>query len=250
MAEPHISPISADQIPSAASVLANAFAEAPRFRFLLPNDARLPAKLRWYWGATIRASIITGAVVHVARRESGGEVGAVAIWEPPEQGERGALTLVRSGLWAAPIRLGLSAYLRRRALGRMLSALDPPQPCWYLDTIGVEPSEQRTGLGTALLDLMLKRIDEDVLALVSGHVGAGQSWVLRAIRLPSHGGVHVTQRDSALGHDQTAASQVAQQVTRLHPRLVQARCWPWVGNRGAGPQFVSSEPVPSLQTGS
>ena len=163
MAEPHISPISADQIPSAASVLANAFAEAPRFRFLLPNDARRPAKLRWYWGATIRASIITGAVVHVARRESGGDVGAVAIWEPPEQSERGALTLVRSGLWAAPIRLGLSAYLRRRALGRMLSALDPPQPCWYLDTIGVEPSEQRTGLGTALLDLMLKRIDEDAL---------------------------------------------------------------------------------------
>ena len=45
----------------------------------------------------------------------------------------------------------------------MLSALDPPQPCWYLDTIGVEPSEQRTGLGTALLDLMLERIDEDAL---------------------------------------------------------------------------------------
>ena len=163
MAGPDISPISADQIPSAARVLANAFADAPRFRFLLPNDARLPAKLRWYWGATIRASIITGAVVHVARRESGGDVGAVAIWEPPEQGGRGALTLVRSGLWAAPIRLGLSAYLRRRALGRMLNALDPPQPCWYLDTIGVEPSEQRTGLGTALLDLMLKRIDEYAL---------------------------------------------------------------------------------------
>ena len=163
MAGPDISPISADQIPSAASVLANAFSDAPRFRFLLPNDVRGPAKLRWYWGATIRASIITGAVVHVARRESSGDVGAVAIWEPPEQGERGALTLVRSGLWAAPIRLGLPAYLRRRALGPMLSALDPPNPCWYLDTIGVEPSEQRTGLGTALLDLMLKRIDEDAL---------------------------------------------------------------------------------------
>ena len=78
-------------------------------------------------------------------------------------GSRDTLTLLRSGLWAAPIRLGVSAYLRRRALGAMLSALEPPHPCWYLDTIGVEPSEQRTGLGTALLDLMLERIDEDVL---------------------------------------------------------------------------------------
>ena len=163
MSEPDVSPISADQVPSAARALAGAFAQAPRFRFLLPNDAGRPAKLRWYWGATIRASIITGAVVHVARRESSGDVGAVAIWEPPGSGERDALTLVRSGLWAAPIRLGLPAYLRRRALGRMLNALEPPHPCWYLDTIGTEPSEQRTGLGTALLDLMIGRIDEEAL---------------------------------------------------------------------------------------
>ena len=163
MAEPHISPISAGEIPSAANVLANAFAQAPRFRFLLPDDKRRPPRLRWYWGATLRASVMTGAVVHVARRESGGDVGAVAIWEPPEQGERGVLTLARSGLWAAPIRLGVPAHLRRRALGRMLNALEPPDPCWYLDTIGVEPSEQGTGLGTALLDFTLERIDEEAL---------------------------------------------------------------------------------------
>ena len=34
-----ISPIRANQIPSAARVMANAFANAPRYTFLLPNDA-------------------------------------------------------------------------------------------------------------------------------------------------------------------------------------------------------------------
>ena len=61
------------------------------------------------------------------------------------------------------LRLGISAYRRKRSLGRLLSSLDAPQPCWYLNAIGVEPSQQGTGLGTALLDFMLRRVDEDAL---------------------------------------------------------------------------------------
>ena len=45
MAEPPISPIRPDQIPTAARVMANAFADAPRYTFLLPNDAQRQAKL-------------------------------------------------------------------------------------------------------------------------------------------------------------------------------------------------------------
>ena len=40
MAEPLISPIRPDQIPAAARVMADAFANAPRYRFLLPNDTQ------------------------------------------------------------------------------------------------------------------------------------------------------------------------------------------------------------------
>ena len=164
MTGPFVSPVLADEIPSAADVMANAFADAPRFRFLIPSAGRRQAKLRWYWRATIRACLHSGCVVHVIRGESGKPaVRAVAIWEPPGQGEHSPRTLVRSGLWAAPIKLGLSAYWRRRALSPVLSALDSPQPCWYLNAIGVDPSEQRTGLGTALLRPMLVRIDEDGL---------------------------------------------------------------------------------------
>ena len=163
MTDPQISTLCSAQIPSAASVLANAFAQAPRFRFLIPDDVRRAAKLRWYWQAVIRASIRSGGVVHVVRGDTGSAVKAVAIWETPEQCEHSALTLLRSGLWAAPIRLGLPAYLRRRTLGSLLSALDAPHPCWYLDTIGVEPSEQHRGLGSALLRVMLERFDKDTL---------------------------------------------------------------------------------------
>ena len=163
MTEPLVSPIRADQIPCAAGVMARAFAEAPRFRFLVPSAAQRPAKLRWYWGASIRASVLSGGVVHVVRDEARGAVRGVTIWDPPQQGGHSALTLVRSGLWAAPVRLGISAHRRKRSLGRELNALGSPQPCWYLNAIGVEPSVQGKGLGTALLRFMLERVDEDAL---------------------------------------------------------------------------------------
>ena len=163
MTESPISLIRTDQVSSAAGVLANAFAEAPRFNYLLQGDARRQPKLTWYWGAVIRACIQSGWTVQVVGGDARSTVRAVAIWEPPQQVSHSILTLVRSGLIAAPLRLGLSAYRRRRALGRLLAELDPPHPCWYLDTIGVEPSEQRTGLGTALLSTMLLKIDEQAL---------------------------------------------------------------------------------------
>lgn len=163
MTESPISLIRADQVSSAAGVLANAFAEAPRFNYMLQGDARRQAKLTWYWVAVIRACIQSGWTVQVVGGDARSTVRAVTIWEPPQQVRHSILTLVRSGLIAAPLRLGLSAYRRRRALGRLLAELDPPHPCWYLDTIGVEPSEQRTGLGTALLNTMLVKIDEQVL---------------------------------------------------------------------------------------
>ncbi len=163
MPELLVSTIRAGEVPSAARVMANAFADSPRFRFLVPNDAQRKPKLRWYWGAVIRASLRSGGIVHVAREEPNGLPLGVTIWEPPGHSKHSALTLLRSGLWATPMRLGVSAYLRRRSLSSVLAALAPPGPCWRLNAIGVDPSRQRSGIGTALLRWMLARVDSDGL---------------------------------------------------------------------------------------
>ena len=163
MTEPLISPIRPDQIPHAARVMAYAFANAPRYTFLLPDDTRRHAKLPWYWEATIRASIHSNGVVHVAHDAPGSAVLAVAIWGTPEQRKHSVLTLLRSGLWAMPVRLGVPAWRRRRALGPLIDSLGPPHPCWHLNSIGVDPSTQRSGLGSALINHMLPRIDDDAL---------------------------------------------------------------------------------------
>ena len=40
----------------------------------------------------------------------------VAIWGSPQKPKHSTLTLLRSGLWAAPVRLGIPAWRRRQAL--------------------------------------------------------------------------------------------------------------------------------------
>ncbi len=163
MTELLISPIRADQVADAARAMASAFVDAPRFRFLVPGDAQRQAKLEWYWAASIRACILAGGVVHVAREGPGGLVLGAALWDSPEQGPHSPVTLLRSGLWAAPVRLGVPAWRRRRSLGVVLAALESPRPCWYLNAIGVDPAAQRGGVGSALINQMLIRIDDDAL---------------------------------------------------------------------------------------
>ena len=158
-----ISPIRPELVSPASRVMANAFADAPRYSYLLPEASKRHARLPWYWEATIRAAILTGGVVNVAQDSPGSSVLGVTIWSPPERRRNSVQTKMRSGLWAMPIRLGVTAWRRRRALGPLLAALAPTPPCWHLDSIGVDPSTQRSGAGTALINHMLPRIDADAL---------------------------------------------------------------------------------------
>ena len=97
-----VSTIRGGEVPSAARVMANAFANTPRFRFLLPNDAQRKAKLRWYWGAVIRAGLHSSGVIQVAREEPNGLPLGVAIWEPSGHSKHSAFTLLRSGSGRRP----------------------------------------------------------------------------------------------------------------------------------------------------
>ena len=163
MTDPFISRIRPDQIPNAARVLASAFAHAPRYKFLIPDDDRRQEKLPWLWEATIRASIHSGGLVHVALDAHESNVLAVALWSPPLFRKQGLATVLKSGMWAEPIELGVAAWSRRMSLGPRLDALKPPDPCWRLKSIGVDPSAQRTGMGSALINHMLPCIDRDAL---------------------------------------------------------------------------------------
>ena len=156
----HVSTIRPEQVLEAAAVLARTFVSAPQLAFMIPGEPGREAKLRWYFAARIRATLRTGAV-HVAARHSEAPIGAVAIWEAPGYAGDSLATKIVSGLWLALLRLGFASFRRRRALGPVLKSIRPPEACWYLSSIGVEPAIQRGGLGTALLETMLERVDSE-----------------------------------------------------------------------------------------
>ena len=70
------------------------------------------------------------------------------------------------GLDQLPEIFGKEAFARSHPLRDLLSELharDMKEPHWYLPTLGVEPARQGTGVGSALLQPVLARADEEKL---------------------------------------------------------------------------------------
>ncbi len=56
---------------------------------------------------------------------------------------------------------GLRVARRWRVVFEALDALHPPEPTWYLGTLGVHPAHQRRGIGRALVEDWLRRVDAE-----------------------------------------------------------------------------------------
>jgi GNAT superfamily N-acetyltransferase len=149
-----------EQLPEAAQVLARAFQDDPAWEWVIPNQDRRAATLPWLFRVgfdVTRAEIWT----------TPDAVRGVARWLPPGR------TQARIGptLWAlvsTPLRLR-DATTRFLAYGRAVEALRSraaPGPHWYLAGIGVEPREQRKGIGGALLEPGLAGAARDRLPAV------------------------------------------------------------------------------------
>ncbi|RBQ18598.1 GNAT family N-acetyltransferase [Spongiactinospora rosea] len=139
----HVRPARSSDLAPAAGVLAEAFAEHAWTRWVLPADGyaeRLEEMQRLY---------LTHALAHglVLVDE---QVRAVAAFLPPDAPEP-----------AAPIRQRLAELYGSRLTALAELALpDAPAGSWALETVGVRPAHQGTGLGTAVTSEGLSMIDE------------------------------------------------------------------------------------------
>ena len=138
-----------------AHMLARAFLDDPVACFLFPDRRRREPALRRFFSVQLEQNYLSRGEVWVE-----GSLRAAALWMPPEP-RPASLSDLR-------VHLGLLAVLRgrlgaARRLARLLAARHPREAHYYLGTLGTEPTWQRRGIATALVEPVLARCDASSL---------------------------------------------------------------------------------------
>lgn len=135
------------------AALADALAEDPLFRWLMPASPRRERRLLAFFTAVSSSYLQAGKPAYL-----GDEGAGAALWSDP--GDRWQLQLDLGQIRAVFRSFGLARIVRGVRTQTHLSSLHPGEPHWYLGFLGVRGSRQGQGLGGALLDEVLTRADE------------------------------------------------------------------------------------------
>ncbi|MEH3075532.1 MAG: GNAT family N-acetyltransferase [Quadrisphaera sp.] len=155
-------PAAPADLPEAADLLADAFAGEPQVAALLgagtadTPDARR-RRVHLYRAELVRP--LAEGTVDLARDPDGGALLGVAVWHAPRPAGGGVLHALR----ALPDHLrafGASGVPRALSAQRAFGRARPRSPHWYLEAVGVAPAGQGRGVGRALLQHRLDRVDE------------------------------------------------------------------------------------------
>ena len=146
----------AADVPAAARSLARAFQDDPAMSWAIPSAARRTRYGERYFAKLISRFYLPKDEVYVA-----GDGLAAALWSPP--GPWRISTVQSLPLFPTMVK-ACRANLPRTM--RMLALMEKhhgthDEPHFYLPFVGVDPSAQGRGLGTALLTTVLDRCDEE-----------------------------------------------------------------------------------------
>jgi GNAT superfamily N-acetyltransferase len=156
---PSVRRIGPDQRDAAATTLAEAFLDDPLMHMMSDDEARRRVVGPWFFQRAVTYGLRWGEVW------GNDDASAVAVWLPPGDSHIRTLRMIRVGLWAIPLRIGLRPALRflqgSGVTERFHAAV--PDPHWYLMLVGTRRGRQGQGLASALLDAVTSRADADGL---------------------------------------------------------------------------------------
>jgi ribosomal protein S18 acetylase RimI-like enzyme len=155
-----IVPVQKHECASVGLMLAGAFAEDPLWYALWPDATHRQQSLTRMLGALTRTTLAAGGFARAT-----GNGSAVALWtQPGVKLDAWAQIRARLALPRSVMRLPRS---EMRALLAVLDRMEKrrkalvPEPHWYLQCIGVDPTRQGAGLGAALVREGLALADRD-----------------------------------------------------------------------------------------
>jgi ribosomal protein S18 acetylase RimI-like enzyme len=143
-----VRPVTAYEQQQAISALVLAFDGDPMMRWVFPDPHHYLQHFPQLVGALGSRAFDAGTAY------CAGDFAATALWLPPgvEPDEQALVAVLQRDV----------AERRREAVFAIIEQLDtyhPAEPHWYLPVIGVDPTRQGRGYGSALLDRALKQCD-------------------------------------------------------------------------------------------
>lgn len=147
----------------AALVAARAFHDDPFFEFLDPHAVTRARGLAIFWRSTI-VSAASRSTMTAARRVEDGRLVGLSVVVPPGNWPLSIPSQIRQlgGALRAMVVRPPALVKGTRYLFSM-EAAHPKEQLWYLLLLVVDPSAQRSGIGSLLQGEMLRRADADGL---------------------------------------------------------------------------------------
>jgi len=142
-------------------MLCRAFDDDPVATFLFPRQRARRRGLRRFFHLQLSYLLAGAGEVWTEANCQG-----AALWMPPLLSGAAPATAWRDALRLAPVAFDLVAAGRPGPALRLLADIErsrPRQPHWYLATLGTDPVRQGQGIGSALLQAMLERVDRQGL---------------------------------------------------------------------------------------
>lgn len=145
-----LEPIDRRGVPQLARSMAKAFFTDPLMTYIVPEDDRRRVVGEWFFAKAIGYCQKWGEV-HADASLSGG-----AAWLPPGNTSMSTIRIMRAGFWQAPFRLGVGGFSRFNKVDeatRMVHKKAVPGDHWYLLLLGVDPDRQKSGIGSAAIEM-------------------------------------------------------------------------------------------------
>ncbi len=143
--------------PQVIATFTRAFARDAIVRFLFADDETWPDRAARFFGHYFDVRLAGG---EVSVCMDGDLVGA-ALWNPPGGNRRGPGFVEEHWQRTVAAAIVPDEGARYEAFTKVLQAMTPEGPHWYLGLLGTEPDRQETGVARALLTPMLARADAE-----------------------------------------------------------------------------------------
>ena len=141
------------------SVLSRAFYNDPFYIWIMPNDKKRMEHLEWWMRIFLKYTLIHGDIHYTEDHN------AVAMWLGPDKPIVNDFKIFSMGLVLYPFKIGFNNFMRALDIsgqwGKEHKKMNKRH--YYLMLIVVEPEFQGKGIGSRLMQVGLKRADDEGL---------------------------------------------------------------------------------------